>query len=354
MSGNSFGRIFRLTTFGESHGTGMGGIVDGCPAGIALDEDYIQNELDKRKPGQSKSSTSRKERDKIQIYSGIFDGYTLGTPIGFFIPNENQISKDYTNLKDVYRPSHADFTYEAKYGIRDYRGGGRASARETVSRVVGGAIAQKFLSAYNINVFAYTRELAGIEAEVISPEKAQFFPYFAPDASVVEIWDKKISEVKKAGDSVGGIVEIQANGVPAGLGEPVFDKLDARLAYALMGVGAVKAVEIGVGREAAELKGSENNDQISETGFMQNNAGGTLGGISSGQPILVRATIKPIPSISIPQQTINNKGQKVSLRIKGRHDVSAIPRIVPVLKSMVQLVLADMFLLHRGQKDYNN
>ncbi len=345
MSGNTFGHLFRLTTFGESHGPAVGGIIDGCPAGLPLSEEDIQQELDKRKPGQTEASTTRKESDQVQLLSGIWQGWTTGTPIGFQVPNLGQRSKDYEHLKDVYRPGQADFSYEAKYGFRDHRGGGRASARETVSRVVGGAIAQKILASKGITVLGYTLGLGGIEAEVISPQKAQNREYFAPDPSVVQLWNNKIQEVRQAGDSVGGVVEIQATGVPAGLGEPVFDKLDARLAYALMGVGAVKSVEVGIGREAAELLGSQNNDPLLKTGFSQNNAGGVLGGISSGQPLMVKAGIKPIPSLGRAQTTLNNRGQEVSLEIKGRHDVCAIPRIVPVLKAMVCLVLADMWLM---------
>jgi chorismate synthase len=346
MTGNTFGRLFKLTTFGESHGPALGGVIDGCPSGVSLSEDIVQQELDRRKPGQSPASTARKETDRVSLLSGVFDGQTTGTPIGFKIQNEDQRPRDYDQIKDVFRPGHADYTYAAKYGIRDYRGGGRASARETVSRVVGGAVAQQFLSHHGVSVYAYTREIGGIEAEIISPEKAQGLPFFAPDPSVVQLWDKKVKQVKEAGDSLGGLVEIQARNIPPGLGEPVFDKLDARLAYALMGVGAIKAVEVGSGLDAAEMLGSQNNDPIGKNGFRQNNAGGILGGISTGQPLLVRAAVKPIPSIYLPQQTINTQGQEVSLQIKGRHDVSAIPRIVPVLKSMVLLVLADMWLLH--------
>jgi len=350
MSGNTFGRVFRLTTFGESHGPGLGGVVDGCPAGIPLIEEDIQKELDKRRPGTSLSSTTRQESDKIEVLSGLFNGYTTGTSIGFLIPNTGQKSKDYEALKDIFRPGHADYTYQAKYGIRDYRGGGRSSGRETVSRVAGGAIAQKFLAEKNIQLLAYTVELGGIEAEVIAPEKAQDQPYFTPESSVVELWNRKVEKAKKDGDSIGGLVEVQALGVPPGLGEPVFDKLDARLAYALMGVGAVKAVEVGIGKDVIELTGSRNNDPLKKEGFTQNNAGGILGGISTGQPVVVRCAIKPIPSISKPQKTINKMNENVILNIKGRHDVSAIPRIVPVLKSMVALVLADMYLLQTNQE----
>ncbi|MBS3779882.1 MAG: chorismate synthase [Desulfovermiculus sp.] len=350
MPGNTFGTFFRLTTFGESHGPSLGGVIDGCPAGLALSEEDIQMELDKRRPGQGLSTSPRKEGDQVQLLSGVFEGQTTGTSIGFMVPNQDQRSKDYDHLRDLYRPGHADYTYWQKYGVRDHRGGGRASARETVCRVVGGAVAQKILAASDIQILAYTRELGGIQAEVISPQKAVDRPYFAPDPSVLELWQNKVEEVRKMGDSVGGIVEITATNVPAGLGEPVFDKLDARLAYALMGVGAVKAVEVGTGREAAELMGSQNNDPLSRNGFIQNNAGGILGGISTGQPITVRATVKPIPSIDLPQQTVNAQGEEITFTTKGRHDVSAIPRIIPVLKAMVSLVLADMFLMQQSAR----
>jgi chorismate synthase len=350
MPGNTFGTFFRLTTFGESHGPSLGGVIDGCPAGLALSQDDIQMELDKRRPGQGLSTSPRKEGDQVQILSGVFEGQTTGTSIGFMVANQDQRSKDYDHLRNLYRPGHADYSYRQKYGVRDHRGGGRASARETVCRVVGGAIAQKILAVHDIQILAYTRELGGIQAEVISPEKAGERPYFAPDPSVLELWQNKIEEVRKMGDSVGGMVEITATNVPAGLGEPVFDKLDARLAYALMGVGAVKAVEVGAGREVAELMGSQNNDPLSREGFIQNNAGGILGGISTGQPITARATVKPIPSIDLPQQTVNAQGEEITFTTKGRHDVSAIPRIIPVLKAMVSLVLADMFLMQQSAR----
>ena len=350
MPSNTIGELFKLTTFGESHGPGLGGVIDGCPSRIPLQEEDIQTELDKRRPGKNKSSTPRQETDQVQLLSGIFEGQTTGTSIGFFIPNNNPQPKDYSQLKDIYRPGHADYTYDAKYGIRDYRGGGRSSGRETVSRVVGGAVAQKFLSCHNIQAFAYTKEISGIQAELIEPKNAQKYPYFAPDPSVVQLWDRKIDKTKKKGDSVGGTVEIQVHGVPPGLGEPVFDKLDAKLAYALMGVGAIKSVEVGSGLEAAELPGSQHNDPITPDGFKQNNAGGVMGGISSGQPIIVRATVKPIPSIYIEQQTITKDGEETSLQIQGRHDVCAIPRIVPVLKAMVNLVIADMWLLQSARQ----
>lgn len=350
MSGNTFGTLFRLTTFGESHGRGMGGVVDGCPAGVELDEAVIQKELDRRKPGQGPAATARKEPDRVELLSGTFEGRTTGTPIGFIIYNTDQRSRDYSAIKDVFRPGHADYTYEAKYGVRDYRGGGRSSGRETVSRVAGGAIAQEFLRTRGIIVAAFTRELGGIEADAADIQGAQSREFFAPEDGVVERWLERVAEVKKGGDTLGGIVEVRATGLPPTLGEPVFDKLDARLAYALMGVGAVKGVEIGSGFGAARSLGSENNDPITAKGFVSNNAGGILGGISSGQPLIVRTAIKPIPSISKEQQTIDRNGTEQTIRVGGRHDIVAIPRIVPVLKAMVCLVLADFVMLQDARK----
>jgi len=349
MSGDTFGRIFRLTTFGESHGPGLGGVVEGCPPGIELSEEIIQRDLDLRRPGQGIAATKRKEGDKVKLLSGVFEGKTTGTAIGFYIANEDMRSKDYGSLKDIYRPGHADFTYARKYGIRDYRGGGRASGRETVSRVVGGAIARTFLKTLGIEIFSYTLELGGIRAQREDIRGSKSRPFFAPETEVISLWEQRIKEVRKAGDTLGGIVEIVVENVPAGLGEPVFDKLDARLAYALMGVGAVKGVEIGSGFEAARLLGSENNDPLSKEGFLSNQAGGILGGISSGQPLVLRAAVKPIPSIAKPQKTINQQGEEVEIRIGGRHDISAIPRIVPVLEAMVLLVLADFVLLQQSK-----
>lgn len=352
MSANTFGRLFQLTTFGESHGVSLGGVVDGCPAGIPLDEELIQVELDKRKPGQGVASTKRKEDDKIQLLSGVFEGKTTGTSIGFVIPNKDQRSRDYSNVKDIFRPGHADITYQAKFGVRDYRGGGRSSGRETACRVAGGAIAQAMLQQAGISVRAYTLELGGIRAEVTDPGGAYERAFFAPNDEVLSRWEERVKEVKSQGDSLGGVVQIEAHGVPAGLGEPVFDKLDARLAYAMMGVGAVKAVEIGSGMECARMLGSENNDPLlpegSDPGRITN-AGGVLGGISSGEPLIVRAAVKPIPSISKEQQTVDSAGAPTTLSMGGRHDISAIPRIVPVLKSMALLTLADFWLLQKRQ-----
>lgn len=348
MSGSSFGEIFRLATFGESHGPGLGGVIDGCPAGIPLDEAIIQQELDRRKPGQGGiASTARKEADRVQIQSGVFEGVTTGTPIGFYIENTDHRSNDYSKIQDVFRPGHADFTFNAKYGFRDYRGGGRSSGRETVSRVAAGAVAQEFLRAEGISIYAYTVELGGIPVSTLEYEDAQDRPYFSCDPEAPAKWDERVKNVKAQGDTLGGIVEVRATSVPAGLGEPVFDKMDARLAYALMSVGAVKGVEIGSGTQAARLLGSENNDPIGPGGFATNNAGGVLGGISSGQDIVARAYIKPIPSISQPQSTVTTSGEATSITIGGRHDIAAIPRINPVLKAMMALTIADLLLIDR-------
>jgi chorismate synthase len=348
MAGNTFGSIFKLTTFGESHGPALGGVVDGCPAGIVLDEASIQTELDKRRPGQGgPAATARKEPDRIRLLSGIFEGRTTGTSIGFTIENTDQRSHDYGDIKDVFRPGHGDMTYQAKYGLRDYRGGGRSSGRETVSRVAGGAVAAAFLQTKGIVVRAGTVELGGIAAGHVDLERADRRPFFATDDAAVLRWEERVREVAARGDTLGGIVEIHACGVPAGLGEPVFDKLDARLAAALMSVGAVKGVEIGAGFAASRMLGSENNDAMCAAGIASNNAGGILAGISSGQDIVLRAAVKPIPSIALEQQTLDRFGHERTIRVGGRHDICAIPRIVPVLAAMVRLVLADMILLQR-------
>ncbi|SFJ43455.1 chorismate synthase [Desulfomicrobium apsheronum] len=348
MAGNTFGSIFKLTTFGESHGPALGGVVDGCPAGIILDEAAIQTELDKRRPGQGGLAvTARNEPDRIRLLSGVFEGRTTGTSIGFAIENTDQRSRDYGDIKDVFRPGHGDMTYEAKYGLRDYRGGGRSSGRETVSRVAGGAVAGAFLEPLGITVRAAAVELGGIAAESLDMGGAEHRQFFAADDNAVLRWQKLVKEVAAQGDTLGGIVEIRAQGVPAGLGEPVFDKLDARLAAALMSVGAVKGVEIGSGFAASRMRGSENNDAMLDTGFASNNAGGILAGISSGQEIVLRAAIKPIPSIALDQHTRDRFGAARTIRVGGRHDICAIPRVVPVLSAMVRLVLADMVLLQR-------
>ena len=348
MSGNTFGTLFQLTTFGESHGPALGGVVDGCPPGLAITEAIIQAELDRRKPGQGGiAATARQEADAVRLLSGVFEGVTTGTPIGFLIENQDQRSRDYSKIMDVYRPGHADLTFDAKFGLRDYRGGGRSSGRETVSRVAGGAIAQELLGAQGIHVQAACVELGGIPATGRDFGGALSQPFFSADPDVVATWEDRVRSVKAEGDTLGGVVEIRTTGVPAGLGEPVFDKLDARLAFALMGVGAVKGVDIGAGSQAARRLGSENNDQITPDGFCSNHAGGILGGISSGQELIARVFVKPIPSIGKEQQTVNRQGEAVRLSIGGRHDICAIPRIVPVLKAMVLLTLADFVLLQR-------
>jgi chorismate synthase len=348
MSGNTFGVLFRLTTYGESHGPALGGVIDGCPPGVALTEADIQRDLDRRRPGAGGlTGTARKEPDAVRILSGVFEGETTGTPIGFVIENTDQRSRDYEAAKNLLRPGHADGTYLAKYGRRDYRGGGRASARETAARVAGGAVAGAMLAPLGITVHAYTVEFGGIPCAALDPIGAADRPFCAADPDVIPAWEAKAKAAMASGDSLGGIVEVAALGVPAGLGEPVFDKLDARLAYALMGVGAVKGVEIGNGFAAARLTGSTNNDPIVSPP-VSNNAGGILGGIANGQPVIVRAAVKPIPSIAVPQRTTDIHGNPAEIVVGGRHDRSAIPRVVPVLRAMVLLSLADMVLLQRS------
>ncbi len=352
MAGNTFGKVFRITTWGESHGRGVGVIVDGCPPRIPLDEKIIQQDLDRRRPGVGPTSTARKERDRIKILSGTLNGLTTGAPIAMMVENRDVKSSAYNEIKDLYRPGHADFTYQKKYGIRDWRGGGRASARETVGRVAAGAVARKVLSMKSISVIAYTLELGGVRVSSIDLAEVDKNPFRAPDRSAAKEMGKQVSKIKKAGDSIGGIVEVIALGVPPGLGEPVFDKLDAELAKALMSIGAVKGVEIGAGFEAARSLGSQNNDPISTDGFLSNNAGGILGGISNGEPIMARAAVKPIPSIEIEQLTITTDNKPAQISVKGRHDVSAIPRINAVCEAMVCLALADFHLRQKAIKDF--
>jgi len=348
MSGNTFGTIFRITTWGESHGKAVGVVIDGCPPKIPLDEHIIQSMLDRRRPGKSIASTTRKEPDKAIIISGVFDGLTTGTPIMIMVENKEVNSSAYEPYADLFRPGHGDFTYQAKFGIRDWRGGGRASARETVARVAAGAVAKALLVKGHISVIAYTVELGGIQALACEWKGVPDNMFLCPDSDAASAMEKRVAEVRKNGDSLGGIVEIVAKGVPAGLGQPVFDKLDADLAKAVMSIGAVKGVEIGAGFKAALALGSENNDPITPEGFSSNNAGGILAGISNGDDIVIRAAIKPIPSIEIEQQTIDQSGKPVTISVKGRHDVSAIPRINVVCEAMVSLVLADHLLRQRA------
>lgn len=350
MAGNTFGHILRLTTFGESHGAAIGGIVDGCPAGIPIDAADIQRELDLRRPGQGLAGTTRVETDTIHLLSGVFEGMSEGTPIGFYIANEDQRSRDYGNLADVFRPGHADFGYFCKYGgIRDYRGGGRSSGRETAARVAGGAIAKKILAVEaGCEIAAACVELGGIAAEAINLDGARERAYFAADSAIIPAWDEVVKKALGTADTLGGIVLLRAAHVPPGLGEPVFDKLDAMIAHALMSVGAVKGVEIGAGFAAARSGGSTNNDALLPGGeFASNNAGGIVGGISTGQDILARVAVKPIASIHREQQTIDRRGGAAKVLVGGRHDLSAIPRIVPVLVSMLALTLADALLLQK-------
>jgi chorismate synthase len=348
MPGNSFGTLFRVTTWGESHGEATGVVIDGCPPGILLNEEYVQNLLDRRKPGGSPASTSRREPDRAAIMSGVFDGVTTGTPIMIMVQNRDARPESYKKYAGLFRPGHGDITYQAKYGIRDWRGGGRASARETVARVAAGAVAKALLDRENITVSAYTTELGGIRAVKQDPEAVSKNMFLCPDMKAALRMEKLVREVKKKGDSIGGIIEIAARGVPAGLGEPVFDKLDADLAKGLMSIGAVKGVEIGAGFKVASMTGSENNDPIVPGGFLTNNAGGILAGISNGDVILIRVAVKPIPSIEIEQKTVDISGNKKTISIKGRHDVSAIPRINVVCETMVSLVLADHLLRQRA------
>jgi chorismate synthase len=349
MWGNSFGKAFVVTTWGESHGSGMGVVVDGCPPRLSLTETDIQEVIDRRRP-RAVSSTSRREPDKVEILSGVFEATTTGTPISLIIYNKDADSKAYEPIKDKFRPGHGDITYQKKYGIRDYKGGGRASGRETVARVAAGAVATKVLEQDGIMVRAYTLELAGIRAQQVNLETVDNNPFFAPDLEAAGQMEEKIREIKASGNSAGGIVEVQVQGCPPGLGEPVFDKLDADLAKALMSIGAVKAVEVGVGLEAARLLGSECNDEITPEGFSTNRAGGILAGISNGDDIVVRAAVKPIPSIEIKQKTIDIHSRPTTISVKGRHDVSAIPRIVPVCEAMVRLVIVDHLLRQRVVK----
>ena len=348
MPGNSFGTIFRITTWGESHGKGVGVVVDGCPPGIPLSENIIQKMLDRRRPGDSLASTSRKEPDQAVIMSGLFEGLTTGTPLLIMVKNQDARSKAYAPYAQLFRPGHGDITYQAKYGIRDWRGGGRSSARETVARVASGAVARALLKTVNINVSAYTIELGGVKAEKRDLNIIAENMFLCPDSEAAIKMEKRVKQVKKEGDSLGGIVEIVAHGVPAGLGEPVFDKLDAELAKGLMSIGAVKGVEIGSGFEAAGKTGSENNDPILPNGFDTNNAGGILAGISNGDDIIIRVAVKPIPSISLEQRTIDMEKKINTISIKGRHDISAIPRINVVCESMVYLVLADHYLRQKA------
>ena len=348
MAGNTFGKIFRVTTWGESHGPALGAVIDGCPPGIELDVSDIQQDLEKRRPGKGGGESPRKEPDQVEILSGTFEGLTTGTPISLIIYNKDARSKAYDHLQNIFRPGHGDLTYLKKYGVRDHRGGGRASARETAARVAAGAVARKVLADNDISVIAYTVALGNIVTAKRKIKNIAGNRLCCPDEEAAARMEELINSVRKKGDSLGGVVEVKATGCPVGLGEPVFEKLDAALAKALMSIGAVKGVEIGAGFRAAELLGSENNDAITPTGYRTNNAGGILAGISNGDEIIARVAVKPIPSISLEQDTLNLDNEPVKIKVGGRHDISAIPRIVPVCEAMVCLCLTDHLLRQKA------
>ena len=354
MSGNSFGRLFKITTFGESHGPALGVTIDGVPSLIELSEEDIQKEMDRRKPGQSSVTTPRKEADQIEILSGVFEGKTTGAPLAILIRNTNQRSKDYSKIKDVFRPGHADYTYQEKYGIRDYRGGGRSSGRETACRVAAGAVAKKVLKGLGISIISYTKAVAGIEAEIIDFNQIELNPVRCPDPKKAEEMVSIIEAARKEGDSVGGVIETIVTGCPTGLGDPCFDKLEALLSHAIMSIGTVKGIEFGDGFAATRKRGSENNDEFTlnngKVKTKTNAAGGTLGGISSGEDIIFRAAIKPTSSITKSQETVNLAGQEQSLEVHGRHDPCICPRAVPVLEAMTAITILDAFLIQQSIK----
>lgn len=348
MAGSTFGKLFRVTTWGESHGPALGAVIDGCPPGMELDVTDIQKDLEKRRPGKGGGESPRKEPDQVEILSGTFEGLTTGTPISLIIYNKDAQSKAYDHLQNVFRPGHGDLTYLKKYNIRDHRGGGRASARETVARVAAGAVARKLLAEHDISVIAYTVALGNVTVSQRNMGDITENRLCCPDEKAATSMEELIEFVRRKGNSLGGVVEVKATGCPPGLGEPVFDKLDAALAQALMSIGAVKGVEIGTGFRAAELLGSENNDAITPEGYRTNNAGGILAGISNGDVIITRVAVKPIPSISIEQETLNLDNEPVKIKVGGRHDISAIPRIIPVCEAMVCLCLADHLLRQKA------
>ena len=350
MAGNSFGTAFKLTTFGESHGPAIGGIIDGCPAGLRIDLDAVQFELDRRRPGQSKIVTQRKEPDRVDFHSGIFEGVTTGTPIGFSIVNTNQKSRDYSHIKDAYRPSHADFTYDSKYGIRDYRGGGRSSARETACRVVAGAIAKQLLSEVRIN--AYVSAVGELECttpfDQLDMAQIEQNPVRAADPQMAIQMEQYIKDIRKEGDTVGGVITCLIDGVPAGLGEPVFDKLHAELGKAMLSINAVKGFEYGSGFSGTRLKGSQHNDAfLPEGGTATNRSGGIQGGISNGEQIYFRVAFKPVATIMQDQSSVDKDGNEAIVKGKGRHDPCVVPRAVPIVEAMAALTLADFWLRNR-------
>jgi len=350
LSGNTFGKLFTVTTFGESHGVALGCIVDGCPPGMELCEADLQHDLDRRKPGQSRYTTQRREGDEVKILSGVFEGKTTGTPIGMIIENTDQRSKDYSKIKDQFRPAHADYTYQKKYGIRDYRGGGRSSARETSVRVAAGAVAKKYLrQAFGVEIFGYLSQLGPIKLDLVDKSAIETNPFFCAQPDKIAELEEYMQVLIKEGNSVGAKVSVCANGVPAGWGEPVFDRLDAELAHALMSINAVKGIEIGAGFASVAQKGTEHRDEITPHGFLSNNAGGILGGISSGQDIVAHLALKPTSSLRIPGQSIDIHGNAIEVITTGRHDPCVGIRAIPIAEAMMAIVLMDHALRHRGQ-----
>jgi chorismate synthase len=350
MSGNTIGKLFTVTSFGESHGAAIGCIIDGCPPGFELSEADIQPDLDRRKPGTSRHTTQRRESDEVEILSGVFEGKTTGTPIGLLIRNTDQRSKDYSDIKEVFRPGHADLTYERKYGLRDYRGGGRSSARETAMRVAAGAVAKKYLKLrYGIRIHGYLAQLGPIKIDKLDWDAVEQNHFFCPDAEKVAELESYMDALRKEGNSVGARINVVASGVPAGLGEPVFDRLDADIAHALMCINAAKGVEIGSGFDCIDQKGTDHRDLITPGGFLSNHAGGILGGISSGQDILASVAFKPTSSLRLPGQTINRKGESAEVITTGRHDPCVGIRATPIVEAMLAITLIDHMLRQRGQ-----
>ena len=349
MSGNTFGRLFTVTTFGESHGPALGCVVDGCPPGLPLAEADLQRDVDRRRSGTSKYTSQRREADQVRILSGVFEGVTTGTPIGLLVENTDQRSYDYEKIKDRFRPGHADYTYQQKYGLRDYRGGGRSSARETVMRVAAGAIARKFLAARGIEIYGYLAQIGTLKLALRDRAAIDANPFFCAEPDRVPELEAMIDALRRDGDSIGARVNVVATGVPPGLGEPIFDRLDADIAHAMMGINAVKAVELGAGFACVEQRGSEHRDEMTPGGFLSNHAGGTLGGISSGQPLLVSMALKPTSSITKPGRTIDVDGRPVEVITTGRHDPCVGLRAVPIAEAMLALVLMDHWLRHRAQ-----
>ena len=352
---NTFGNLLRITTFGESHGKAIGAVIDGLPSGIPVEAAYIQAELNRRRPGQSEITSPRDEKDRVEILSGVYEGLSTGTPIALIIRNIDVRSEDYLEIKNMYRPGHADYTYDAKYGIRDWRGSGRASGRETAARVAAGAIAKKFLETRGIRIYGYTLEIGAVRAEIIKLGEIEKNPVRCPDPGAAEKMVNLIKKLRDEGDSIGGIIEARVIGCPAGLGEPVFDKLEARIAQAIMSIGGIRGFEVGAGFGCSRMKGSEFNDipvyKDGRIGFATNHAGGIVGGISTGEDILIRVAVRPPASISKPQKIVNKSGKSTVIEIKGRHDPCIVPRVVPVVEAMLSLVIADFVLLQRRFQD---